>query len=76
MRNFIKGSGDIRSQLDMKWAFREFNVDEIIEKLPDEEFGEASFLKPRKDLREEFIGTMKDQFHFLPLADETNEDEK
>ena len=76
LRNFIKGSGDIRSQLDMKWAFREFTADEIREKLPDEEFGEASFLKPRKDLREEFIGTVKDQFHFLELYDETNEDEK
>ena len=46
----------------MKWALREFTAEELKEMLPKEEFSESSFLKPREDLKEEYIGTVQGVF--------------
>ena len=65
LRRFIRGSGDIRSQLEMKWAINELSVDELLSLLPNEEFGANSFLKQREDLKEPHTGTVATQ-EFLP----------
>tara|TARA_B100000676_G_scaffold179955_1_gene176709 strand:+ start:740 stop:1675 length:936 start_codon:yes stop_codon:yes gene_type:complete len=61
LRRLIKGSGDIRSQLEIKWAINELTVDELFDLLPDDEFGKDTFLKEREELKEPPTGTVATQ---------------